>query len=260
MLISHDYKFIFIHIGKTGGTSIERALCSFLRIDFEATEISPDGKWWKHKWAAVMREILGKDLWDDYFTFAFVRNPYDMILSLYCMYTQYPEYTNPKQHSDLYHPWNQYSCFTDFIRCMGQKSHQPDDIWQHQLEEIGVTTQMNIWNDIENLQTSYLTESWKGRDGMGSILVDYVGRFENLDEDFHFVCDHLGLPRLELPSMGTTKHEYFSELYDDKAEAIVSEHFKMDLDRFGYTMSPADTMDTKSKISESSNNRRIIYG
>ncbi len=234
MLISHDYKFIFIHIGKTGGTSIERTLCEYLDVDFETTKKSPDGEWWKHIWAKDMRKRVGEKLWDDYFTFAMIRNPFDMILSLYSMYTQYPEYTNPKLHPDLYHPWNQYSSFEDFIRCMGSQSHQPDKLWRHQLNKLGVKSQMNVWNSLENLQTSYLTENWKGQDGRGSILVDYVGRFENIDEDFHYICDHLGLPQLDLTMTGETKHKSFYGIYEDDTEEIVRKHFKMDIERFGY--------------------------
>ena len=38
MILSHEHKFIFIHIGKTGGTSIEKVLCKHLDIDFETTK------------------------------------------------------------------------------------------------------------------------------------------------------------------------------------------------------------------------------
>ena len=42
MIISHEHKFIFIHIGKTGGTSIEKVLCERLDIDFENTKRIPE--------------------------------------------------------------------------------------------------------------------------------------------------------------------------------------------------------------------------
>ena len=236
MLISHEYKFIFIHIGKTGGTSIEKVLCEYLKKDFKETKKDNDGNWWKHIWAKGMKKKVGETIWDDYFTFAFVRNPYDMILSLYSMYTQYPEYTNPQVHPDLYHPWNQYENFEDFILSMGERKHEPDKKWRRQLDKLGAKTSMQVWNSLKNLQTSYLTESWKGVDGAGTILVDFVGRFENLTDDFHQVCDHVGLPKLDLIKHGSTQHKPYNKYYDDQMKDIVYKHFAIDIDRFGYSL------------------------
>jgi hypothetical protein len=77
-------------------------------------------------------------MWDDYFTFAFVRHPFDMILSLYSMYTQDPGYTDPVEHTDVYHPWNQYEDFKDFILSMGKRQHEPDEKWRFQLDNLDV--------------------------------------------------------------------------------------------------------------------------
>ncbi len=236
MIISHEYKFIFIHIGKTGGTSIEKVLCNHLNIDFEQTKKSPEGKWWKHIWAKYMKEYVGEEIWNDYFTFAFVRNPFDMILSLYSMYTQYPEYTNPEKHQNLYHPWNQYKDFEDFILSMGERQHEPNEKWRLQLDKLGVKGTMNLWYSIENLQSSYLTDSWKGKEnGKGEILVDFVGRYENLSEDFHHFCEKVGLPKLELIRHGATKHKTYQDIYTDKMKKIVYNHSSVDIERFGYS-------------------------
>lgn len=238
MIISHEYKFIFIHIGKTGGTSIEKVLCEHLNLDFEQTKRNPEEEWWKHIWAKYMKEYIGEEIWNDYFTFAFVRNPFDLILSLYSMYTQYPEYTNKKDHEDLYHPWNQYQDFEDFILSMGERKHEPDDKWRLQLDTLGAEKTMKIWYFLENLQTSYLTNSWQGKEeGSGEILVDFVGRYENLTEDFHKVCLHLGLPKLDLIHYGSTKHRPYQELYTEKMKEIVYEHSSLDIERFGYAKS-----------------------
>ncbi len=235
MLISHSHKFIFIHIGKTGGTSIEKVLCQHLNIDFEETKKDSEGNWWKHIWAKGMKKRVGVEIWDDYFTFAFVRNPYDMILSLYSMYTQYPEYINPQVHPKLYHPWNQYKNFEDFIVNMEDHHHEPDEQWCKQLKKLGVKTQMQLWNSLENLQTSYLTESWKGMDGPGTILVDFVGKYENLVDDFHHVCQTIGLPKLDLIHHGATKHKPYQDYYNEWMKMIVYEHFSLDIKRFGYS-------------------------
>ena len=236
MLLSHRHRFIFIHIGKTGGTSIELALCRHLGVDLEETRRSPDGEWWKHIWARHLRERVGERTWDGYFTFAFVRNPYDMVLSLYSMYTQYPQYTDPERHPDLYHPWNQYESFRHFIKSMGRSQHEPDERWRQPLAQLGVRTQMQVWDDLRNLQTSYLTDSWQARNGPGTILVDFVGRYESLQRDFDAVCRTIGLPRLELPRRGATEHPPFAQCYDVEMEEIVYRHFATDIERFGYRL------------------------
>lgn len=59
--------FVFIHINKTGGSSIERALS----LPFE------------HKTALEKIEELGRKQWEDRYTFTVVRNPWDKVVSHY---------------------------------------------------------------------------------------------------------------------------------------------------------------------------------
>lgn len=239
-MIDCEYKFIFIHIVKTGGTSIEKVLCNYLDIDMKNTRRNPQGKWWKHIWARDMKDYIGEKIWNDYFTFAFVRNPFDMILSLYSMYTQYGKYTKPEKSREWYHPWNQYKDFEDFILSMGECKHEPDEKWRVHLDRVGVKGTMDLWYGIENLQTSYLTNSRRGKEnGQGKILVDFVGLYENLVADFHYFCEKVGLPKLDLIHSGATKHRPYQELYTDRMKDIVCDLFSLDIERFGY----ADTID-----------------
>lgn len=69
-MISHKYKCIFIHLGRTGGTSIEFA--------FGKTIIGPE----KH-WPPKIMKIKYKDYWDEYYKFTVIRNPYDWVVSRY---------------------------------------------------------------------------------------------------------------------------------------------------------------------------------
>jgi hypothetical protein len=102
-----------------------------------------------------------------------------------------------------------------------------------------VGTQMQVWNDLRNLQTSYLTDSWQARNGPGTILVDFVGRYESLQRDFDAVCRTIGLPRLELPRRGATEHPPFAQCYDVEMEEVVYRHFAVDIERFGYRLADA---------------------
>jgi hypothetical protein len=60
--------FVFIHINKTGGTSINRAVGILLK---------------QHLTAAEIVAIIGRKRWDAAFRFAFVRNPWDKVASHY---------------------------------------------------------------------------------------------------------------------------------------------------------------------------------
>lgn len=63
----HLSRYVFIHINKTAGSSIEQAL----ELRFE------------HKTAIEKRSELGSRRWDRPFKFCFVRNPWDRVLSHY---------------------------------------------------------------------------------------------------------------------------------------------------------------------------------
>jgi hypothetical protein len=70
----------------------------------------------------------------------------------------------------------------------------------------------------------------------GSIMVDFVGRFENLHLDFERLCALFGLPALELLHAKTLRpHEDYRSYYDDATREKVARHWKADIDRFGYT-------------------------
>ena len=67
MVVNDDNKFIFVHQYKHGGSSIERAL---------------GGRTWDH--GNDLHTRLNKiPNWQDYFSFTFIRNPWDRIVSCY---------------------------------------------------------------------------------------------------------------------------------------------------------------------------------
>ena len=79
-MISHTNKFIFIHIPKTGGTSVEAALADYGKLlqgpgNFHSI-------YFKHIPATRLQAMMG-DEYENYFKFSIVRNPWDWLVSMY---------------------------------------------------------------------------------------------------------------------------------------------------------------------------------
>ncbi|MFO7606550.1 MAG: sulfotransferase family 2 domain-containing protein [Desulfurivibrionaceae bacterium] len=101
----------------------------------------------------------------------------------------------------------------------------------------------------------------------GKLLVDYLGRFEELQQGFDEVCRQIGLPRTKIPHRNATtlglriprnrpeamqmlqnsfsaKHKkntfpHYTQYYDDETREFVAELYKKDIDAFGYRFAPA---------------------
>lgn len=88
-MINEKYKFIYIHIPRTGGTSIEKQF----GYAGDTQDQDPHGDGRKH-WSLSMWEKEDIDL-SDYFVFTFIRNPWEVILSKYFDHYYTEEYGCP---------------------------------------------------------------------------------------------------------------------------------------------------------------------
>ena len=189
-MISDTHKFIFVHINKTGGTSIEKV--------FDPQADQRDVRY-KHATAAFYKQAF-PDPFRDYFKFAFVRNPWDWLVSRYHW---------SRDHQRLF----DYSFDELLWRLKNRTRLSAAAPW---LEE-----------DALQPQLDRLTIG-------GAIAMDFVGRFENLQRDFDRICSNLRIEARTLQPVFKTNHALYVEYYDDEARKIVEELYAADIAAFGY--------------------------
>ena len=66
------------------------------------------------------------------------------------------------------------------------------------------------------------------------MAVDFLGRFENFENDFSYVCNYLNIPDLKLPHINKRNRNRYTEYYDDETREIVEEKYARDIEYFGY--------------------------
>lgn len=231
-IVSHKYKFIFIKTFKTASSTLEACLSRFCGKDDVVTSLGteedgirrqmygvkpqnyfrtvPLSKYHKDDWAKLIfkrcrltesiftrhmpawqiKAKLGEDIWNEYFKFCFVRNPWDRALSNYYF-------------------------------CKGNGS------------------------------VSNLDEYFKGNYGINNnyhmytindeLAVDFLGRYETLNEDFDVVCKKLNIPfdgqLLNLKGnykSPDVRKKHYSEVWTPEQSQIIAHKCSKEIALLGY--------------------------
>lgn len=228
-MISHHHKCVFIHIPKNAGQSIEHVFLNDLSLSWatraplllrhnDRPELGPPKlahlKWHEY----VSCKYMTQEQFDGYYKFAFVRNPWARVVSMY-----------------RYFGFHNKCSFRDFVA-----THFKDRIWSEKQWFVGP-------------QSDYIC------DPEGHPAVDFVGRVENLQNDFNLVCEKIGLTLTEVPHINSSRrrgtvnaasksllpwrrrkqnkfprYATYQEYYDEETRDLVAELYKRDLELFGY--------------------------
>jgi len=194
-MVSHKHKIVFVHIPKTGGTSIEESLGG--------------GDYFNsHDYLRFYKNNIKN--FESYTSFSVVRNPFDKMVSEYFFFKKTHEQLNPvfkncsfEEFLDIFFSINDPKFF---------KNTAPH--WFKMHFETHRVSQLSFIRPQEDL--------------------DFVVKFENIQSGYNIVCDHVGIESRKLPHLNSTRHKHYSEYYNDNTKQIVAEKYQEDLDYFGY--------------------------
>lgn len=220
MLVSHRYNFIYTKTAKTGGTSVESYFERFCMSDDEWTlshardeYISQFGivgfrganrpkncTYWNHMPAALIKEKIGKKVWDKYFKFCVIRNPYDKVVSAFYFFQR----TNDPS--------------AEFLDLNDERSKF--EKWLRHGKQLPIDKDRFVIN--------------------GKFCLDDVLRYEILPAELERICARLDVPwePATLPTFKAglrPKNAKTVDLYTEKSRKIVEAAFAFELEYFKYS-------------------------
>lgn len=189
-----DAKVIFVHVPKAAGKAISYSLLG-----------APNGTG-HAKLRIYERSSMKYNL---YFKFTFVRNPWDRLVSAFFYMKNFDEGSNDRDFFDRY--VGQDVSFEEFVIRLKNKDFRSRCLrWEHFTP-----------------QCEFLKNS------RGEIQLDFIGRVENISEDFIKLCQELKFDgTLSERNVGDRKG--YRDYYTEEMIEIVGDMYSEDIHRFGY--------------------------
>lgn len=234
MIISHKYKFIFIHIPKCAGTSIRTTIESYFnkngmlaiedlisfRVGYSDLPISGTSanlkkihdyteeqlrlyqQFNQHSIFSLVESVFKREKinLDEYFKFAFCRNPWERKVSQYF----YGRQAAKKGHEWAISNRNLQKQFKDYA------------------------SSIENWRTFKDGQYNWVLNK------EGELGLDFIGKSENIQEDFNYACERIGLPQMELPHSNKSKHKHYTEYYDEETKNLFAKNYSKDIEFFNY--------------------------
>ncbi|MEW5837999.1 MAG: sulfotransferase family 2 domain-containing protein [Pseudomonadota bacterium] len=206
-MISHKYRCIFVHIPKTGGTSIED-------IIWPERELRSERDLWmgfvdkynnkyqtgglQHLLASHIESEVGTNVFDNYFKFSIVRNPWDKAVSQFAFMSRRKDLMDyiGMKHDD---------CFKRYLELISKKKHVQ---WEPQVSFV--------------------------LDDNGECMVDYIGRLELFTQSVTVIMSRLGLDAAVIPHSNKGQRSAYQDYYDTEAKEFVHAMYADDVKTFGY--------------------------
>jgi len=227
-MISDKFKCIFIHIPKTAGSSIE------LFFDEYPEE--------QHVLATKCISLYGKQKWSKYYRFAFVRNPWDRIVSWFLW-----------SNRDCFHyNWKTAAGFGTWANKqtewgIGGGHPKVQEGWYTSLKDDFERFVLSIENtkDKDDYDLLIKGNAYKGKwiasqstwikNSRGKMVLDFVGKYENLEQDFKKVCTKLNIKYQPLAKAKVLYNRpHYSNFYNKKTKERIAKLYDDDIRNFNY--------------------------
>lgn len=205
MIISDAHRLLFVHVQKTGGVTLTNML----------KEQLPDVRSVSRRHAPLTKILRKEPELVDYWTFGFVRNPWDRMVSWWAMISNWRDWSQ-RSGTPIEDKWN--------------------EMWRGASEytsfEQFVTEGPESFANLRRNQIDYLHAELPKR-GV-SRRADFIGRTENLEADTAVVFEHFGLPFERAAHDNRSKRTGYRDYYTPATRDRVAEVFAKDIAEFGY--------------------------
>lgn len=231
MISKPEYNFLFVAVSKTASCSVRDSITrAKLGRQLNKKALHPELAW-SHPQHYNIRDykvIMEEEDFNNRFKFAFARNPWDRLVSNFTATCKsggdngYSLTPADRQSPEKFQEWAKAALGTEYWEVDCYRRPQ----CRHQR-----TTSDSL--------LSWLT------DEDGRLLVDFIGRFEALEVDYNLALDKIeqrcgkSIPRIPFPRKGiiSTIGHHYSFYYNDETVELVRDHFKEDIEYFGYDFS-----------------------
>ncbi len=252
MIVSKSNKFIYIHIFKTGGSTITEIISPYIDEEFRKKTTKKRGIGWQPTWhinkqhdkfseSLSILDSLDTKI-DEYFLFTFVRNPYTWILSIWNNFYKYPK--RNYQSNMFSQTKNTVKKLTNIV--IGKQIFQTQAERFHELFPKGTFKEFIMFIDLISKEGTKKEKTYDGTYDQYSFIennrgieFDFIGKFENFQQDLNIILEKLNIEKPKaLPHRNytdnKTERERYLNYYDSESLAIVNRIFQRDFEIFDY--------------------------
>jgi hypothetical protein len=201
-------------------TSIKAALAEYIGVEIKDNRIHAA------RYPTLSANQIFAAPYSGYFKFAFVRNPWDRLVSCYCSMIEAQHITsrwakNGVSRSFLCYKWPK-----------GAAQNRRDMFWGGMPFSQFVRSVCAIPD--RDADKHFRSQYTFVTDRQGKLFVDFLGRFESLNDDFQRICKQLDLPIEQLPHKMKSKRRLEANEIDENLWNMVTHRYAEDFELFGY--------------------------